>query len=660
MNKQALVQVPTFIFLLCFALYSQAQLYNIEVFSVRDGLGQSQVFDIHQDLRGVLWMGTSGGGLSSFNGKKISTLSTADGLCDPFVKCINELPNGRLFIGGIESSCLYNGLEFNEISELKGLEIEFTVRTDSVLYVSTSSSLFCFRDGNVAEELLSDINIYGICEAHNADLILLTDEGIQELRQRELFNTSLTLPCSPALVNSIVQEKDESIWVSTYGHGVYFTNKGKFIKHKVARKSKVVFKTLSFENGERWFCTLNDGVLIESNGVFRQISMLNGLPSNTVLSCMQDDWGNVWLGTSGGGAAKFSGQDFTHIDQERGLPGKQVYSIGVAEDAVYMGVADRGLVKFTEKDQHFEMDTTLLGSKVKSILIDDQNRIWAGTEGKGVRVIAADTAFWLTRRNGLSGNWIRAIEQDQNGAIFLATAGGGITKLVPGSSENSFNTRIFNSGIGLAEDRITDLAIDHFNRVWFSTVSKGLGVLLADGTLLEFDQSHGLGSSNVRSLAIDDMNRLWIGTNNNGLCSMDLDSDTLKIEPLDAPYALSSPNIYFLQPSSNGQLWVGTEKGIDLLTFTVDRKLLASEYFSENDGYEGIEACTNASAMGKDGTAWFGTVEGVSKHSSEQKVKETFPPKLSIINANLFYQSLKDIPQKIFLKEGFVCQVGRI
>ncbi|MGB1031064.1 MAG: ligand-binding sensor domain-containing protein, partial [Flavobacteriales bacterium] len=651
MIKQAQVQVFALFYLLCFALPSEAQLYNIEVYSVRDGLGQSQVFDIYQDQRGILWMGTSGGGLSKFNGKKISTIGRAEGLRDPFVKSINELPNGRLFIGGIEGSCIYNGLEFQIIEELEGKEIEFTIKTDSCLYISTPTSLFCFRDGDSPVELLADINIYGICASKNADLLLLTDEGIQELKGKTLNPLDLLLPCSPALANSLLQEEDGSIWVSTYGHGVYHTNEGRFTKHLVGEKSKVVFKTLSFKNGERWFCTLNHGILIESNGSFRQISMLNGLPSNTVLSCTQDDWGNVWLGTSGGGVAKFSGQDFTHIDQERGLPGKQVYSIGVKGSEVFMGVADRGLVTFSEKNQTYQLDTALIGTKVKSLLIDDQNRIWAGTEGKGVRVISADTSFWLTRSSGLSGNWIRAIEQDSKGSIFLATAGGGITKLVKGASKNSFNTRIFNSGIGLAEDRITDLAIDNLNRVWFSTISKGLGVLLPDGTLLGFDKSHGLTSNSLRSLAIDQMNRLWIGTNNNGICSLDLSSDTLKIVAFDTPYALSSPNIYFLQPSGEGELWVGTEKGIDLLKFTEDRQLISSEYFSENDGYEGIEACTNASAMAADGTAWFGTVEGVSKHSSEQRVKETFPPRLSITNANLFYQSLNDIPQHIFMKD---------
>ena len=44
-----------------------AQQYNFRNYSVADGLAQSQVYDLVEDLRGYIWMGTRGGGLSRFD-----------------------------------------------------------------------------------------------------------------------------------------------------------------------------------------------------------------------------------------------------------------------------------------------------------------------------------------------------------------------------------------------------------------------------------------------------------------------------------------------------------------------------------------------------------------------------------------------------------------
>ena len=619
----------------------------MEAFTVRDGLGQSQVYSLFQDSRGLIWIGTGGGGLSCFDSQEMTTLTTSDGLCNSFVNTINELPNNRIFIGGEDGPCTYNGISFNSISSDRKLPVKQTSRIGNDLFINTGEEIICLRDDS-----LTLIHKSGAVHAMNAgedgSLLWIDEKGLHELKDGNLTALSSFVPFSMALTNDL-SVHNGVIYCSTYGHGVYQFQDNRWKKDPVSAKSKVVFQTCFFDD-EVWFCTLNEGVIVRNGQNIRQYSMSNGLSSNTVHCAIKDDWGNVWVGTSGGGVVRFSGQQFKHIDKERGLPGNQVYSVLSTVNDIYLGVADMGLFKMRKGQTDFEQDSTLNNVKVKSLLQYD-NQIWAGTEGNGVYVQDPDTAFWITRSDGLGGNWIRCMTTDQEGSIFIGTAGGGITKLYPlKSSPYKFRSRIYTSGVGLNEDRITDLEVDHLNRIWYSTVSNGLGVIFPDGSLLNFGREHGLRSNSVRSLELDSFQHLWIGTNHAGLNYMDLTADTLKIEALPEDL-FSSKNIYFIQKDANEDIWVGTEKGVDWLQLSRYRDVLSVTPFSEEDGYEGIEACSNASHVDAEGQLWFGTVEGFSTHmpGNGNIIKQA--PKLSITNVNLFYQSLRDIPQRIFMMD---------
>ena len=66
------------------------QPYNFLSSSVKDGLGQTQVYALCQDSRGYLWCGTQGGGLSRFDGRDFETFGTASGLPSDFINTLFE------------------------------------------------------------------------------------------------------------------------------------------------------------------------------------------------------------------------------------------------------------------------------------------------------------------------------------------------------------------------------------------------------------------------------------------------------------------------------------------------------------------------------------------------------------------------------------------
>ena len=635
------------------AISSPAQQYNLSVFGVQDGLGQSQVYDLIQDQRGYIWMATGGGGVSYFDGKKLRSLKKKDGLSDNYITTLLALPNGKIFFGGERSSCIYNGIDFQTIEALEGQEVLSAICVGDDVMVSTSKGLGVLKDGQWSS--LSEFvgaAIYALCADLKGGYWVLSQNGLSHVQGSETSSYSLGSTISPALVNAIRVDQENQLWICTYGQGVFRLDGEKIKPFPLFSAPKVVFDCLFHPNGSIWFCTLNEGIIVLENDNSRSINTKNGLPSDAVMCLLLDDWKNVWIGTSGGGVARYSGQDFVHIDQSNGLPGKQVYAIQQWGNSMKLGVATKGLVSMDLTTQSCSVDSTLEGNKVKCLFRDSKERLWVGTEGQGLRIMSADTTLVLSQADGLGSNWIRDIAENKEGQFYVATAGGGITKLVASNTNDySFQSRSFNTAIGLSENRVNDLCIDESGRIWYATLGQGIGVILDDGSVANFDQDTDLTGEDVRSLVVDKYNYLWIGSASKGLSRMDLNADTLRFESLSAELELSSNNIYFLQFDDANNLWVGTENGVDQLLLDDTRAVLDIETFGADEGYLGIEACTNSSLLGEDGSLWFGTVDGLSIHVPSERSTVVIPPYLRISNVNLFYASLIDTPQRIFVKD---------
>ncbi|MFM2394248.1 MAG: hypothetical protein RLZZ546_2230, partial [Bacteroidota bacterium] len=77
-----------------------AQKTNVYEYSINEGLPQSQVYAIEQDMHGYLWLGTQGGGLARFDGKNFEVFNNYGSVQSNFINCfeIDEL-NKSIYIG---------------------------------------------------------------------------------------------------------------------------------------------------------------------------------------------------------------------------------------------------------------------------------------------------------------------------------------------------------------------------------------------------------------------------------------------------------------------------------------------------------------------------------------------------------------------------------
>jgi len=302
---------------------------------------------------------------------------------------------------------------------------------------------------------------------------------------------------------------------------------------------------------------------------------------------------------------------------------------------------------------------TPLGSRIGSISVDQQNRIWLAGWGA---VVIDNNGKWLqytldnTPDSGLLSDSVNDIVIDKLGRIWMATDNGlsildesaGWSNYIPETSELPYRhvldieidsqDHIWSWSEGNISDErsismirtngqwlnytkdtltylnekplssfVTAIEADHQGRIWFSTYD-GITVLSTEGSLNTITYTKlGLPDqvdSHATTLFADNKDRLWIGTEIDGLLSLSEDRTIVR-------YSLSEMGLDYGQISTImvdnvGRVWVGSDVGLSVLN--TDSTWIN---FTPNNS-ELPSAEITSLAIDNLGRVWIGTVEGLA------------------------------------------------
>ena len=124
---------------------SQAQILNLQHYSNRDGLPQTQGLALLQDSAGYLWIGTYGG-LSRFNGREFKTYTSNDGLPSNAVHSLHVDALGRLVVGTAAGVCL----KVEDAFECTGVEEGLPHSRVRDVYFDADGRAWISTDGGIA------------------------------------------------------------------------------------------------------------------------------------------------------------------------------------------------------------------------------------------------------------------------------------------------------------------------------------------------------------------------------------------------------------------------------------------------------------------------------------------------------------------------------
>ncbi len=310
------------------------------------GLPADQITALRRDRDRNLWIGTYGNGVFRLTGRNISSFGIAEGLLNPTIRAIFEDDEGNLWIGSQNGLQQLRGGAFTTWNRHHGLADD-NVRAvyedrEGILWVGTATSLYRWdrdawskvddprlarilsieqgRDGTrwfgtanglyrtvrgvttpfTASRALLNNTIRDIHEDQRGDIwIATTDSGLNRIRRDgsvESFANRGGLGSEYAM--AITETPDGRIWVAT-GGGLGEYDGHSFRLHAAPRElpSNRLFAIESDDDGTIWVATEADGVVRFRNGRAKAITVSDGLPTDKILSLVDDKKGNLWFGT---------------------------------------------------------------------------------------------------------------------------------------------------------------------------------------------------------------------------------------------------------------------------------------------------------------------------------------------------------------------------
>jgi len=94
---------------------------TMQNFNTKDGLALSSILCSVKDQAGNLWFGTSGNGVSMYNGKSFTNYFSSHGLIHNLISTITEDSKGNLWFGTYGGVSKYDGVTFDNFTTAHGL-----------------------------------------------------------------------------------------------------------------------------------------------------------------------------------------------------------------------------------------------------------------------------------------------------------------------------------------------------------------------------------------------------------------------------------------------------------------------------------------------------------------------------------------------------------
>ena len=336
--------------------------------------------------------------------------------------------------------------------------------------------------------------------------------------------------------------------------------------------------------GSVWVGTRASGLHRLKQSLFRVVSVPEGFLSGNVYPVYEDSWGSVWVGALSGGVSRIDpgGDRVTSFSVEHGVNGvtppnpRDFFSD--RPDRLWVASLN-GLYSCTLPVFRCTRDASpavKLEVELHALHADAQGRMWAGARTGVLRLEEGEWRY--LDRWPLAGTQVRAFVRTPDGALWIATGGGGIVRH--------------------EDDRFTQVSV-----------------------------TDGLPSDVVRALYVDPDGYLWVGTEGRGLARLDprawSDSTRDKrIVRVGTEHGLYDGAIHRILADDAGRLWMNTNRGIfwvpraELTAFVEGRtREVHSTAYTERDGLrnrEGNGGVGSAGTRTKDGRLWFPTQDGVA------------------------------------------------
>ncbi|SRX56075.1 hybrid sensor histidine kinase/response regulator transcription factor [Aequorivita sp. CIP111184] len=655
------------LFLLLFPLLAFSQTNKQVAFrelTVAHGLSQNSVVSIKQDSTGFMWFATQDG-LNKYDGRDFTHYDIQfEDVTRPTYSKLGKIylsKSGQLWIvsnsGKLQK---YNQENENFETVLNISPISTLIQNkDSDYYLGTYEEgiyKILHQSKDTVQFLKpKDANrtVYNFFETNDNVILATTNNGFFEIKND---NYKFNEVYQNTNFSTISQSKNNTLYLGSFGEGLFIKhqNEANFSKFSgfvsaSLPKNLIIQDLLVDKRNNLWVATYGQGVYLIN---FEKQTIQNftenknnpyALHYNDVLCLFEDNTGTIWLGTDGTGISYYD----EYLVKFNVLTNDQVpLNVNVdviraitkdADNNIWVGTSGKGLTRLNIDKQNFYTYTTqnsnLLGDRIMSLLIDG-GRLWIGHQTHGLQLM--DSKGKITSFKETASFTIWKIYKDENDMLWFGTRDHGLIQF---DKKHGIIQQFTTENSNLTTNNIRTIEKGKTGELWIGTETDGLFKLNINKHSVEKVNNI---NSNIKSLYFND-SVLLIGTNGDGLQVFNPMKKT--VQNFTTKEGLPNNVIYGILPDNEGFLWISSNKGISKLKFK-DNTISVIDNYSNYDGLQAFEFNTGAYYKDKNGMLYFGGLEGINWFNPNLLSFNPIKPKTVISGFKVFNKDQKLTPNQ--------------
>lgn len=688
------------LWLLLLSVVSLAQPYSVKQLGIEKGLSNNYVVSIAQDKQGFLWFATEEG-LNKFDGTRFITYLknedlTRQGITGNELNCLLDDPQDSILWIGTQRAGLnvydyvnntflcYRHDGENPESLITDDVTKIVAATDGNLWITTywrgvdyfdkKAGKFIHYNTQTVPGLASD-NIWSVVDGgdgklymghvhHGFSVLSLKDKKVKNFMHDP--EDPVSLPGNG--VTCIYKDLSGNIWLGTdRGLALFNPEAENFIHfhHSEDGVPHTVFDIRQFDGNKLWIAMEFGGIAILdlTQRMFLSPDQVRfqyikegddeySLSNSTVRCLFQDSFKNVWAGMWGGGinflsheSSYFNVYSYSPIQHSgSSLNNKTASSVCVARDGKLWIGTDGGGINVFDKGKRVavykEETGDLTDNSIQAALCDSEGNLWFGSFMGGVDFYdVKKKSFHQIFPKDKTGEDVRALYEDAE-YVWIGTSNG------------IYKVRLHDKGIAdhytVENNLVRCISKDNLNRLWIGTFGGGLGVFDEHFQCVKlFNVTSLFPSNTINTVYMDSQNRMWIGTGEGLVCFPSSQSWDYKVYRSEE--GLSNVHIRAITEDNHGNIWVSTNKGISCL-------LKDKEVFYNYDHWDNVPMgnfMSGSVAEAKDGTLYFGSINGLCRFNPDQVLEKRESP-AAIITEMRIFGPLRDTDsnEKVMALEG--------
>ena len=663
---------------------------NLIFESFNEEISTRAISVITKDDKGIIWIGTQGDGLSSFNGYEFKQYKhdwdNVNTLDNSVVNSIFIDSYKNLWVGTQEGLNLYNrNLDHFIQIKLDSLDSKIPVKTinetdNKKLLIGTHGyGAFVLDIKSMKSQVVStyflenikNFQINSIKTTSRGATLIGTNKGLYKynIQTNELIPAKFTTLKGSETINSSIQsittKKDGSIWLGTENNGLIevFTNPTNYYEFKTYSITNKRILSLEIDKNGSLFCgTENDGLfIIDKKKNFHSLkhdkSNIKGIKSNSIWSIYVDEKNRIWVGYFNQGIDIYD-KDKQRFKSIESIPNKDQSLFSNSVTAItqdkfgklYFGIGDGGLDVYDPKknnfthliDQSNPIAKGLTSKDVVTVFTDSENNLWVGTWNSGFFYLENGSNNFKNvqiknSKGVLKSNRIMSFAEDSKGNIWIGSFLSGLysfnikTKKLTHHQEKTLRDNYIDT------KNIRKLIVDQNDDLWLGTRTGLFKISNIDNNPKVISYNSFLNESlntkaefNVITTLFEDHHKnIWIGTDGYGLCSIDPNYNS--VNWYNNYESFIHQTIYSIVESDENNIWITGNNGISKYN-TISRTF---KNYNIQDGLLANNFNKNSAYISDNNLIYFGCYKGINYFDPNSIIIDKDVPKVYLSDFKL-------------------------